>query len=184
MGHYRAATWLKYIEGNIGEDQALAMEQHLTQCDLCLELYASAAENSVCQQVSSQFTDGVMARIASLEKYSTTKKDSRQAKNQRNWRVDQNAVSVPKVMPVTRSTAEKTPRGRNSRQALGNYAIAACLTLLLTAGGVFGGVASAIPEIKGIEISFADKAAKKAGSGWSQVIAEKTLSILDTVKPD
>lgn len=172
MEHYSAAMWLEYVEGSLGEDQALFMEQHLTKCDKCLELYASVAESYVCQQVSSQFTDEIMARVLSP-----------QVKGQLSGKADQRAASMSKVMSVRTNTA-KTSRWRRSRQALGNYAIAACLTLLLTAGGIFGNVASAVAESKDMEISFANKAAQKVGSGWSQVIAEKTLAILDIVIPD
>lgn len=178
MEHYSAAMWLEYVEGSLGEDQALVMEQHLTKCDKCLELYASAAENYVCQQVSSQFTDEVMTKVLAL-----------QVKDQLSGKADQKAASLLKTTQeltkeTPRKTAEQSKRWRKSRQALGNYAIAACLTLLLTAGGIFGGVASAVAESKDIELSFADKAAQKVGSGWSQIIAEKTLSILDIVIPD
>lgn len=189
MEHYSAAMWLEYVEGSLDEDQALVMEQHLTKCDKCLELYASAAENYVCQQVSSQFTDEVMTRVLAL-----------QVKDQLSGKADQKAASLLKttqeltketprktaeqVKKTRTKTMEQSKRWRKSRQALGNYAIAACLTLLLTAGGIFGGVASAVAESKDIELSFADKAAQKVGSGWSQIIAEKTLSILDIVTPD
>ena len=159
MEHYSAAMWLQYITGKVGSVQVLDMEQHLTQCDECLKLYALTAENSVSEQVSPRFTHGVMARVASSGRLT----------------LPQNS-KLPSTKPFQRAG--------NSRQSLGNYAVAACLTLLLTAGGVFGSLADALPEMTSSEISLADNAADKVGSGWSEIIAEKTLSILDIIKPD
>lgn len=153
--HYSAETWLEYIEGGITGVGARAMEEHLVQCERCLRLYAFLAESAVSKQVSPAFTRRVMDQVASKEKVPSRALRSRQL----------------------HSTG-------SARQSLGNYAVAACLTLLLTAGGIFAGVASALPEVTGKEISLADKAAEKMDLGWSEAIAEKTLSILDTIKPD
>lgn len=159
MGHYSAEMWLQYIEGNIDTSQARTMEDHLAQCDTCLKLYALAAECSVDQEVSPQFTQKVMAHV-------TSGKGIWLSKNAR---------------PMIPRTAQGT---RKPRQALGNYAVAACLTLLLTAGGIFGNVAAALPAVTGSEMSLADTAAEKVSFGWSEAIAEKAISVLDIFKPD
>jgi len=183
--HYSADKWQKYVAGGLDKTQERAMEQHLSQCDKCLELYASAAEKMVCQQVSSQFTEGVMAKIASLEKPHSVSIVP-QVAGQLPGKADQKSQSKSTAVLVRTNppTAAKVAKSHNQRQSFGNYAIAACLTLLLTAGGIFGGVASAVTDTKGMEISITDKAVQKVGFGWSEVIAEKTLSIFDIVKPD
>jgi len=153
--HYSPETWLEYIEGGITGAGALAMEEHLVQCEHCLRLYAFLAESAVSQQVSPAFTRRVMEQVASGKK-----------------------------VPLRSSKSRQLQSTGSARQSLGNYAVAACLTLLLTVGGIFAGVASALPAVTATEISLADKAAEKMDLGWSEAIAEKTLSILDTIKPD
>lgn len=149
MEHYSAGLWLRYIDGQVEADQAGEMECHLAQCDSCLKLYTLAAESCVTQEVSSQFTHEVMARVAAS------------------------------------GLKSKLPRSSgNRRQSLVNYAVAACLTLFLTAGGIFSNVATALPAVTLSKISLADTAAQKVGSGWSEVIAKKTLSIVDILKPE
>lgn len=162
MEHYRVPEWQEYVCGSVDAGLAADMEQHLRQCDVCLDLYLEAAEySSQWGEVSSQFTDSVLAKLP------------------KEIMPEEKRSVVQSLTPA--GVAEET---KLTKQSLGNYAIAACLTLLLTAGGIFGGIASAVPQLKGLEISFTDKAAQKVGSGWSEEVAEKTLSILDIVKPD
>ncbi len=160
MKHYSGEMWLQYIDGNIEEARAEAMEGHLAQCDACLKLYVFLAESSVSPPVSARFTQEVMAQVVS----------SREAPSPERSR-------LPTILPVPQ-------RIGSLRQSLGNYAIAALLTLLLTAGGIFANVAAGLPEFTGSEMSLADTAAQKVGFGWSEAIAEKTLSILAIFKPD
>lgn len=158
MEHYSAEKWLDYIEGKVEGDKSVAMETHLAECESCLKLYALTAESSIVPQISPDFAERVMAGVKVYKRTKLTGTSKRQV-----------------MSPVTE---------RNSRQSLGNYAVAACLTLLLTAGGIFANVASLLPTASGPEKSFADSAAEKVGYGWSETIAEKTISILDTIKPD
>lgn len=158
MEHYSTDMWLQYIKGNIENAQAPEMEDHLCSCDSCLALYALIAESLVCEQVSPQFTDAVMAKVEASG-YSSQKQ------------------SLPVV-------SRQTPKAGDIKQSLFNYAVAACLTLLLTAGGIFGHVSTALPAVMEADISVVNTAAEKVSSGWSEVIAQKALSIIDTIKPD
>lgn len=165
MEHYRAREWQEYVFGSVDAGLAEDMEQHLAQCAVCLDLYLEAAENSQWGEVSSQFTEAVLVKLPK--------------------EVMKEVMFVEKQSVAQSLTPACVAQGAKlTKQSLGNYAIAACLTLLLTAGGIFGGVASAVPQLKGLEVSFTDKAVQKVGSGWSEEVAEKTLSILDIVKPD
>jgi hypothetical protein len=160
MVHYSAEMWLQYVEGTIEEALALEMEDHLCRCGACLKLYALAAESLVSEQVSPQFTDAVMAKVT----------------------VSGNDEASEKPCPLI--VSRQTPKIENTKQSLFNYAVAACLTLLLTAAGIFGQVSTALPAVTDADISLVDTASEKISSGWSKVIAEKTLSIIDTIKPD
>jgi len=160
MGHYSAEMWLQYVEGTIEAALAPEMEDHLCKCSACLKLYALAAESLVSEQVSPQFTDVVMGRVTEF-----------------------GGNDAPEI-PCFPEGSRQTPKTENTKQSLFNYAVAACLTLLLTAGGIFGHVSTALPAVTDADISLVDTAAKKVSTGWSEVIAEKTLSIIDTIKPD
>lgn len=174
MEHYSAAVWLQYIEGSVTPDQARQMENHLYRCRVCLKRYALAAESSFCEQVSPDFTDRVMAGIMSAGDFVFRKYP------------DFQGIPKPSAKiagPLRESAPSQVRKAGRSRRSLGNYAVAACLTLLLTAGGIFGSLASTLPEVTDSKASLAEVAVETVSSG-SETVAEKTLSVLDIIKPD
>jgi predicted anti-sigma-YlaC factor YlaD len=44
MKHYSKIEWFLYKEGCLSEDESRKMEEHLMQCDLCLDLFLSSID--------------------------------------------------------------------------------------------------------------------------------------------
>ncbi|MET3697691.1 putative zinc finger protein [Bacillus oleivorans] len=66
MSHFLYEEWLKYVKGEIPEDTRALFENHLFNCEACLELYSEAIsfhEDTLPDLSSSHFTDNVMRLI-------------------------------------------------------------------------------------------------------------------------
>ena len=70
------------------------------------------------------------------------------------------------------------------KQMLVNYAVAACLTVLLTFGGAFGILAKSVPHLAGFQEHVGESAKETFSTGWSAQLAEKAVSIIDVFIPD
>ncbi|MDD2573328.1 MAG: hypothetical protein WCS98_02035 [Bacillota bacterium] len=71
MAHYSGEEWKAFIEGTLEEEKFGAMEEHLLECDKCVEEYLScfskegAADDVI--ELHPRFTSNVMKRINHLE---------------------------------------------------------------------------------------------------------------------
>ncbi|PLR86465.1 hypothetical protein [Bacillus sp. V33-4] len=114
MNHFSIEDWKKYLKNEISDDVRGTYENHLYSCDQCLDLYMRALSEDEAAlpaiEAETDFTNVVMKSIAIV------KQGSQQEKQ-----------------PVKR---EK----RYYQTAAFHYVLAAAMTLLLMATGVFQSV--------------------------------------------
>lgn len=62
MRHFEYEEWVKYVQDEVDENLRSIYEQHLASCDVCLNRYMEALENSqdMFPELSEQFTDTVV----------------------------------------------------------------------------------------------------------------------------
>ncbi|HWO77369.1 MAG TPA: hypothetical protein VNM69_16000 [Bacillus sp. (in: firmicutes)] len=114
MSHFSYEEWLNYVKGEIPDDTRALYEDHLFNCEACLELYSEAIsfhEDTLPNLSSSHFADDVMKLI---------EKEIRQS--ERNDQI----------------TDFKNKKQKSFVQSVWfHYATAASFTLILTFSGVF-----------------------------------------------
>jgi predicted anti-sigma-YlaC factor YlaD len=138
--HYSQAEWSLFIKGNLDESERESQEQHLNECDQCLQSYMEAMEQtaSLPQLENEQlFTDDLMKVIGEIKQEAT--------------------------VPTNARRKTKT----NHRQTILHYTAAAAVTLLLMGSGVFQqmymqSAQISIDTLKHREESLSDKLMKKA----------------------
>ena len=68
MEHYSKEQWMDYCKDALDRDTREVMEEHLAECNSCLEIYMTALEETMTDNVSdlipSGFVDEVMNQIA------------------------------------------------------------------------------------------------------------------------
>ncbi|WZL73257.1 hypothetical protein QBE52_00520 [Clostridiaceae bacterium 35-E11] len=116
MNHFSKEMWLFYKEGKLSWEESQGMEDHLTECNQCLETFLSLMneeEIDVTNEIiSPEFTDTVMNEIHRVKHDFATKK------------------KVPK----------------SKRKRLFNYYVAAAVvTLVLMGSGFFESLVNTIP---------------------------------------
>jgi type IV secretory pathway VirJ component len=133
MKHYTFDEWLEYVNDEISENTKQELEDHLYDCDQCLNQYLMAMELNesslpILSDMSS-FTDAVMAEVS---KQPTVVPDT---------------ISNLDIMPTVPSVPDtkvdtKMKRKPYYQQAVFHYLLAAAATLLLTFSGVFQSLAT------------------------------------------
>lgn len=66
MSHYSSDKWLQFIGHKLDAVQYKMMENHLYQCDECLELYTELIENEIAENVvsaSDAFIEEVIQKV-------------------------------------------------------------------------------------------------------------------------
>lgn len=108
MKHYNLAEWQQYVQDGLDEEIRVQYENHLYQCDQCLELYVQAVETNEAEvndiSESDYFTDKIMEQIYDQSK---------------------------------QQPEEEKKRIQSHKQTFMHYAIAVAMTVLLMSTGVF-----------------------------------------------
>ncbi|CAM3884316.1 hypothetical protein [Lederbergia lenta] len=108
MNHISYEKWFQYAQDKLDEETRTEYENHLYNCDHCLEIYLAAVEASETSMPvltsSTSFTDSVMNQV------NETKKEK----------------------PVINKRVKN-----NRRQTMIHYALAAAMTLILMSTGIF-----------------------------------------------
>ncbi|MCJ7840978.1 hypothetical protein MUB24_08695 [Lederbergia sp. NSJ-179] len=108
MNHYRIDHWLQYVRDELDDETRIQYENHLYDCDHCLELYLQAVDANEFQMPElaepNHFTDSIMKQVQEIN----TKEDQ------------------PKI------------RAKHSyKQTFIHYSIAVAMTFILMSTGVF-----------------------------------------------
>jgi anti-sigma factor RsiW len=129
MKHYTLDEWLNYVNDEISENTKQELEDHLYDCDLCLNHYLMAMEANESSlpilSDMSDFTDSVMAKVS---KQKTIVPDT-----------VRNLSTISIVPSVPDTNMNKKPF---YQQVVFHYLLAAVATILLTFSGVFQSLAA------------------------------------------
>lgn len=114
MKHYSKSQWLQYKKGLLAPALLLKMEEHLVQCDVCMQSYLSLiAKEEITRAaglLSPGFSSGVMMQIRAIPQSAPTRKI---------------------LSPASGI------RGERRKNLLIYYTAAASITLLFMGGGLF-----------------------------------------------
>lgn len=117
MKHYDYIEWMFYKNGMLTEAKSEEMEQHLYNCDTCMEIFLSLIdekeENTVEQFIPDDFTSKIINNVPKLK---NNKMKNKQAK-------------------------------RVFYYQFGYYAAVASVTVILTLGGLYVDLVDAVPKI-------------------------------------
>jgi len=140
MEHYNQQHWSAYLLNIVDEEERIIMENHLYNCDQCMDLYINQleAENEELAEPSTTFTKTVMKGIF--------KEEQRKNKAQR--------ITLFKY-----------------------YTIAASITLILVATGVFNSIGNMTPEIMSGLSESTRKIETAMFGGWSQELFDKSRDL-------
>lgn len=153
MSHYDHRVWESYIREEITGDAAAVLEEHLYQCDKCLESYTT------CLEFHSSSIPGPLNSNALAENIIT-------------------AVLGPSAdlidhksnfHPITEPVPIRVDRWRTLR----NYLIAAAATIILMVTGVFNGLFEQVNDLK-------SRTAER--ESVSEKLVEHTVTFLDGIQ--
>lgn len=151
MEHFSCDEWYDFAAGLISEDKKQIMEEHLLQCDTCLEIYTTALTRTsdLSPEFSSpEFTHKVMKEVLSYENCKASTKN-----NARN----------------------------NFHRTFMYYVAAASITLVLTASGIFNYAAYKLPVASAHAASIHVEPLKFINSGWTDRLVNKTSNIIEDI---
>lgn len=142
MEHFNKDQWIRYAMDLVDEDTKDEMEEHLLNCDLCLEIYTNIISENLenNEHPAADFSKKVM----------------------RNIKID--------------------IKDQNKKKLL-YYAIAASLTLMLTASGLFNYVGNKFSTISTSAIKKQTDYKMLIKSGWSEKLFNKSSNILENITP-
>lgn len=118
MKHYDYMEWFFYKEKNISDEKYREMEEHLYNCDECMNIFLSLIDNLEIDQaeeaISSDFTKNVIGNIQKV-----------------------------KYKPKPKIYNEAT----SFISGFGYYVAAAAVVIMLTWSGFFSGLVDVVPKI-------------------------------------
>jgi anti-sigma factor RsiW len=153
MRHYSSEEWLAYVEGKLSAENQREYEDHLYNCDVCLQLYTacmvslelgSVTSSSISSDLNEAFTEQIMTRIKSEKQL------------------------LPKLSTPLRKTALY-------RKPVFQYALAAAITLILMTTGVFHGITGGIGQQ-----SLTTK--QTVYASYTDQLMDKTVAMLDSIQ--
>ena len=144
MKHYDQVEWSLYKNNLLDEKIYEAMEEHLYECDQCLDTFLSLIDENEIEEagkiVSEGFTDNLMINIKGLT-------------------------------PINKQMKRKS---RLPQDFFIYYTAVASVTILLTAGGVFSKLVETVPQISANISIQEEKIMKNPIYNISQEITKKT----------
>ena len=152
MEHFDMHRMMLYTNGLAEENLKLQIENHLLNCDDCMEKYIEAIEyrnvHDASLLISPGFCDRVMDQI----------KEEKEKNNEREER-----------------------RVQKKYQVFIYYVAAACITLIFMASGVFQQIFGSVSNVtSGIEES-PGSIEKMVPSGWTDRLVEGTSDVIDVL---
>lgn len=144
MKHYDQVEWSLYKRNLLDDKIYEVMEEHLYECDQCLNIFLSLIDENEIEEVgkviSEDFTDNIMMNIKNLT-------------------------------PINK---KKAKRSKLPQDFFIYYTAVASVTILLTAGGVFGKLVESVPQITANISIQEDKIMKNPVYNLSETITKKT----------
>lgn len=149
MKHYDQVEWSLYKNNLLDEKIYEAMEEHLYECDQCLDTFLSLIDENEIEEagkvISVDFTDNLM-------------------------------MSIKNIRPITKKIKRKS---KLPKDFFIYYTAVASVTILLTAGGVFGKLVESVPQIStNINIQ-EEKIANNPIYNLSEDITNKTSNFIN-----
>ncbi|QGQ93447.1 hypothetical protein EHS13_00140 [Paenibacillus psychroresistens] len=152
MRHYSSQECLAYIERKLSAENEREYEDHLYECDVCLELYTaclvplehdSTTTYPIPSDPNEAFTEQIMARINSEKQ---------------------------RIMP---STPLRKPA--LYRKPVFQYALAAAITLILMTTGVFHGITGGAGQTP-------QTSRQTVEASFTEQLMDKTVAMLDSIQ--
>ena len=160
MKHYNSEEWKLFAVEAIDEAKRTVMEEHLYQCDECMECYLSIIDAStdtiVDSLISPDFTDNIM-KLIEVEK--VKEKEGLHGLTIKEKQVKNNKIS------------------RNS--ILKYYTIAACITIVLFHMGIFDLIGETVPRAAEELADSTKRVELVAVTSWTDRLMETTGQFLD-----
>ena len=118
MRHYSSGEWLAFKEGHYDELTSGKMEEHLYECNECMDIFLSLIDSKEIdgaeKTIPHDFTNKVM-------------KDIQKVKFKPKAKVQKNTISF--------------------KNAFGYYAAVAAVAIILTWGGFYSGLVDVLPQV-------------------------------------
>lgn len=154
MKHFTRQQWEAFAAGQVKARQCAEMEEHLLVCDQCADLYL-ALISPADESCAKSF---ISPRFTS------------------------------KVMQKISIWERKRQDSSRQKRNILYYVAVACLTLIFTSAGVFQALTQDVPKITRVELQslsvpLKDREEKIIQFGWSEVVLENALSVLEAIKP-
>lgn len=117
MKHYDYIEWLLYKNGMLSKEKSEEMEQHLYNCDTCMEIFLSLVNEKEVEHAGKTISDDFTSKIINnIPKVKNSKPKIKQAKKAFNYQ-------------------------------FGYYAAVASVTVILTLGGFYADLVDAVPKL-------------------------------------
>jgi len=156
MSHYDQHMWSRYLQEELDADTSMALEQHLYECDECLEAYTTYLElhpSSIPAPFNSTLLEeNIMTAVFG----SPVRQDEQEINNQ----------------PLRGVKSTRMERFRTLR----NYLVAAAATIILMVTGIFNGLFKQVDDLK-------SRTADRQIS-ISEKLVEQTVSFFNDIQPD
>lgn len=117
MKHYDYIEWLLYKNGMLSKEKSEEMEQHLYNCDTCMEIFLSLIDEREAEHALETISDDFTSKIINnIPKVKNSNPKIKQAKKAFNYQ-------------------------------FGYYAAVASVTVILTLSGFYAGLVDAVPKL-------------------------------------
>ncbi|NLM53160.1 MAG: hypothetical protein GX197_10125 [Firmicutes bacterium] len=155
MKHYTRQEWQAFAAGQVKASQCTKMEKHLLVCDQCVDLYLS-----LITPADESYAGTVLS-----------------------------PDFTAKVMQKVNAFANKKQASSRQRRSFLYYVAVACLTLIFTSAGVFQSLTQGLPqkareELQTVSFFVKEQEENRIQFGWSEMLLENTLSVLEAIKPN
>ncbi|MDQ8737548.1 zf-HC2 domain-containing protein [Paenibacillus sp. LHD-38] len=183
-GHIPQDLMSRYVNDRLAETERAGIEQHLTGCDFCLNLFMAAIASSEDEEHSSFYVGDSESRIPLPDMVLLEQRVVGQLKSVQE--LHETKAAAPSL---SASKHEKPPRLRTWLQhPVTHYTIAASITLLLLVSGTFTSFSQKLAQMdmnENMEQAMPPKppaANDKPSESWSDKIVDQTGSWLDGLK--
>ncbi|MBC8590027.1 hypothetical protein [Wansuia hejianensis] len=117
MKHFDYVEWLFYKKNLISQDMKIDMEEHLYDCDECMEVFLSLIDEEEIQEAGAIISDNFIKNTMD---------------------------SVDNIRPFKKPIKKKS---KSFNEIFMYYVAVASVTIILTAGGLFSRMVDSVPQI-------------------------------------
>lgn len=149
MKHYDQVEWVLYKNNLLDNKIHEVMEEHLYECDQCLDIFLSLIDDLEIEEAGNIISQDF---------------------------TDNLMMNIKDLTPINKKIKRKS---RLPRDFFIYYTAVASVTILLTAGGVFGKLVESVPQITANINIREDKIMKNAVYNLSETITKKTSMFIN-----